>query len=282
VSYVRLLPPGGTLIYAADQAGARAVAERSGSQRPDLRLVPYGEAAEGAFRLLDVESARGRTQFRLQGLEGQFSVPLPGRHMAWNAAAALALAGELLAAEGRAMGPDELEAARGALAGFRGTRRRSERIGEAGGVLFLDDYGHHPTEIRTTLEGFKSFYPGRRLVVDFMPHTYSRTRALLPQFAECFAPADLVVLHRIYASARESMGEAGAGRGETRYPRMDGRTLFREVSSRHPAVLYYEEPLEAVEELAGKLRPGDLFVTMGAGDNWKLGRALLARLGGEP
>jgi UDP-N-acetylmuramate--alanine ligase len=272
VDYVLLLPPGGTLIYAADNAGARTVAERSGSRRPDLRLLPYGETAPGAFGLREVESARGRTSFRLAGLEGRFALPLPGRHMAWNAAAALALAAELLAAEGRALGAAELEAARAALAGFRGTRRRSELVGEAGGVLFLDDYGHHPTEIRTTLEGYKSFY-GRRLVVDFMPHTYSRTRALLPQFAECFAPADLVILHRVYASARESAAQEGGAR-------VDGRTLYREVASRHPAVLYYEEPLEAVEEVAGKLRTGDLFVTMGAGDNWKLGRALLARLGG--
>jgi UDP-N-acetylmuramate--alanine ligase len=273
VSYVLLLPPGGTLIYAADDAGARAVAERCRSLRADLRQLPYGETATGDFGLREVESARGRTSFRLAGLEGEFALPLPGRHMAWNAAAALALAAELLAAEGRVLGPAELEAARAALAGFRGTRRRSEPVGEAGGVLFLDDYGHHPTEIRATLEGYKSFY-GRRLVVDFMPHTYSRTRALLPQFAECFAPADLVILHRVYASARESEAQEGG-------VRVDGRTLYREVAARHPAVLYYEEPLEAVEELAGKLQPGDLFVTMGAGDNWKVGRALLDRLGGN-
>jgi UDP-N-acetylmuramate--alanine ligase len=249
------------------------VAERAGSRRPDLRRLPYGETAPGAFGLREVESARGRTSFRLAGLEGEFALPVPGRHMAWNAAAALALAAELLAAEGRVLGPAELEAARAALAGFRGTRRRSELVGEAGGVLFLDDYGHHPTEIRATLEGYKSFY-GRRLVVDFMPHTYSRTRALLPQFAECFAPADLVILHRVYASARESEAQEGG-------VRVDGRTLYQEVAARHPAVLYYEEPLEAVEELAGKLQPGDLFVTMGAGDNWKVGRALLDRLGGN-
>ena len=173
VSYVLLLPPGGTLIYAADDAGARTVAERSSSRRPDLRLLPYGKTAPGAFGLREVESARGRTSFRLAGLEGEFALPLPGRHMAWNAAAALALAAELLAAEGRALGAAELTVARAALAGFRGTRRRSELVGEAGGVLFLDDYGHPPTEIRTTLEGYKSFY-GKRLVVDFMPHTYSR------------------------------------------------------------------------------------------------------------
>jgi len=92
VSYVLLLPPGGTLIYAADDAGARTAAERSGSRRPDLRLLPYGETAPGAFGLREVESARGRTSFRLAGLEGRFALPLPGRHMAWNAAAALALA----------------------------------------------------------------------------------------------------------------------------------------------------------------------------------------------
>jgi UDP-N-acetylmuramate--alanine ligase len=275
VSYVRLLPRGGTLIYAADDPGAREVAARSLAQRADLRLLPYGESAQGVFRMDGVQSAQGRTRFRLAGLEGEFSLPLPGRHMAWNAAAALALAGELLAQEGRALGPAELEAARAALAGFRGTRRRSEVVGEAGGVLFLDDYGHHPTEIRATLEGYKSFYSGRRLVVDFMPHTYSRTRALLPQFAECFAPADLVVLHRVYASARESAGEPGPSR-------VDGRALYREVAAHHPAVEYYEEPLEAVDALAGRLAAGDLFVTMGAGDNWKVGRALLARLGGNP
>jgi UDP-N-acetylmuramate--alanine ligase len=160
---------------------------------------------------------------------------------------------------------------RQALAGFQGVRRRSEVIGEAGGVLFLDDYGHHPTEIRTTLEGFRSFYPGRRLVVDFMPHTYSRTRALLPEFASCFAAAHEVILHRIYASARE---RAGGG--------VDGRTLFREVAARHPAVRYFEEPLEAVDALAAELKAGDLFVTMGAGDNWKVGQALYSRLGGSP
>jgi UDP-N-acetylmuramate--alanine ligase len=270
--YAGLLPPGGALIYAQDDPGARTVAGRARERRPDLRLVPYGEQAQGAFRVHGVESTHGRTRFRLAGLDGEFSLPVPGRHMAWNAAAALALTAELLAAEGRTLGPGELAAAREALARFRGTRRRSEVVGEAGGVLFLDDYGHHPTEIRATLAGYRSFYPGRRLIVDFMPHTYSRTRALLAEFAECFASADLVILHRIYASAREKA--AGTG--------VDGRTLYREVAARHPAVEYYEEPLEAVEALAERLQDGDLFVTMGAGDNWRVGQALLARRGGKP
>ena len=99
-----------------------------------------------------------------------------------------------------------------ALEGFVGSRRRSEEIGRARGVLFMDDYGHHPTEIARTLEGLKAFYPERRLVVDFMSHTYSRTRRLLSEFGRAFAAADLVVLHRIYPSAREI--DTGEIRGE--------------------------------------------------------------------
>jgi UDP-N-acetylmuramate--alanine ligase len=197
--------------------------------------------------------------------------------MAADAAAALALAMELAREESRGVGEEgrgargeDVERMRQALAAFRGSRRRSEVVGEARGVLFVDDYGHHPTEIRTTLEGLRSFYPGRRLFVDFMPHTYSRTAALLADFSRCFEPADQVILHRIYASARERAGG-----------QVDGRTLYREVAGRHPAVRYFEEPLDCVDALAGELREGDLFVTMGAGDNWKVGRELLRRLGGS-
>jgi len=269
-SYARLLPPQGALIYCADDPGARSVAERIRADRSDVRLVPYGETAEGPYRVKELASADGRTTFRLEGLAGEFTLRQPGRHLALNAAAALALAADLLAGEQRALGGRDLERVRAALAGFRGSRRRSEVVGEAGSVLFIDDYAHHPTEIRATLEGLKSFYPGRRLVVDFMPHTFSRTRALLPEFAGCFAAADEVILHRVYASAREQDDGGGA----------DGGTLYRAVAARHPAVRYFEEPLAAVDELSSGLRAGDLFVTMGAGDNWKVGRALLARRGG--
>ena len=210
VSYAQLLPPQGALIYCADDPGARSVAERLRTERSELRFLPYGETAEGPFRVYDLASADGRTTFRLEGFVGEFMLRRPGRHLALNAAGALALAADLLAGEKRGLG--DLERARPALAGFRGSRRRSEVVGEAGSVLFIDDYAHHPTEIRTTLAGLKSFYPGRRLVVDFMPHTFSRTRALLPEFAECFAAADEVILHRVYASAREQDNGAGCGR----------------------------------------------------------------------
>ncbi len=271
VSYALLLPQRGSLIYCHDDAGAREVVERLGRSRADLRLLPYGLTAPGPFQLEGLRTEAGATRFGLAGFPGEFLLPLPGRHMAADAAAALALAMELAREEGRGARGEDLERMRQALAAFRGSRRRSEVIGEARGVLFVDDYGHHPTEIRATLEGLKSFYPGRRLLVDFMPHTYSRTAALLAEFGRCFEPADQVILHRIYASAREQAGG-----------QVDGRTLYREVAGRHPAVRYFEEPLDCVDPLAGELRSGDLFVTMGAGDNWKVGRELLRRLGGSP
>ena len=133
----------------------------------------------------------------------------------------------------------------------------------------MDDYAHHPTAIEKTLAGIRRFYPGRRLVVDFMSHTYSRTQALLLEFGRCFGSADLVILHRIYASAREK-NEGG----------ITGQDLLGEVARHHAETSYFEDPMEAAPFLSGELKPGDLFITMGAGDNWKLGRELLLRRGG--
>jgi UDP-N-acetylmuramate--alanine ligase len=127
----------------------------------------------------------------------------------------------------------------------------------------MDDYGHHPTAIRTTLEGLREFYPSRRIILSFMSHTYTRTAALLDQFAASFEKADTVILHKIYGSAREAY-QGG----------VTGRTLFEKTESLRKNVHYTEEHLDAVELLKGILRPGDLFLTMGAGDNWKLGKAL--------
>jgi UDP-N-acetylmuramate--alanine ligase len=268
--YALLLPPGGCLVYCADDPGACAAARRIHARRQDLRAVPYGVYAEGAYRVTGVCAGNGETRFGLAGFTQEFTLRVPGVHTVSNAAAALALAAEIWSAWRGGEAPD-IGAAREALRAFTGSRRRSEIIGEARGVLFLDDYAHHPTAIRKTLEGFRSFYPGRRLVVDFMSHTYSRTRALLGEFGECFTPADLVVLHRIYASAREAGGES-----------VSGRDLASEVSRHHHAVRYFEEPADAAPFLAGELRSGDVFVTMGAGDNWKLGRELLRSLGGSP
>jgi UDP-N-acetylmuramate--alanine ligase len=259
----------GELIFCADDEGAREAARRIRGERPDLALIAYGRTAEGPFRITGEEQGSGSTTFRLAGITIGFELKVPGEHNVLNAAAALALCLQLWRAEKPGIAPDWTRASR-ALAFFTGSRRRSEVVGEAGGVLFMDDYAHHPTAIEKTLAGIRRFYPERRLIVDFMSHTYSRTRALLPEFGRCFAPADSVYLHRIYASARET-NEGG----------ITGEDLYREVARRHPKVRYIEDPADAVSSLAGELAPGDLFITMGAGDNWKIGRELLRLRGGH-
>ncbi len=267
--YALSLPRGGTLIWCADDEGAGATARRASAQRPDLVLIAYGRTADGPFRIAREEQEAGRTRFRLAGNARAFQLRIPGAHNVLNAAAALALCGQLWQAERPDREPDWEGAAR-ALLSYTGSRRRSEIVGEAGGVLFMDDYAHHPTAIEKTLAGIRGFYPDRRIVVDFMSHTYSRTHALLSEFGRCFGSADSVVLHRIYASARETDQHG-----------ITGKDLYREVSRNHPRVTYFEDPTEAVAPLAAELKPGDLFITMGAGDNWKIGRELLRLRGGK-
>lgn len=267
-SYAERLHEGGVLLYCADDAGARAVAGRMERRRPDVRLIPYGSAADGRFRVGEIAQGDGATTFRLAGWrEGEFTLRVPGRHTVLDAAGAAALCVLLIEAEeGRGVSLDEWEAIAEGLEAFRGSRRRSEIVGEAGGILLMDDYGHHPTAIRTTLEGLRAFYPGRRIIVDFMSHTYSRTAALLDEFSTAFSSADLVILHKIYASAREHSGA------------VTGRDLYEATLRNHPAVRYFDEVDEALPFCREILRPGDLLITMGAGNNWTLSHALLEEL----
>ncbi|MDR3130929.1 MAG: UDP-N-acetylmuramate--L-alanine ligase [Treponema sp.] len=265
LEYAAKLPPGGALIFCADNPGASETAAEAARRGRGIRLVPYGFTAAGPFGITDFAVSEGRLALRLRVFQTEFVLRVPGRHNALNAAAALALTDSLVRAEFGEDGWTEgrLEKARLALEAFRGSKRRAEILGEYGGVLFMDDYAHHPTAVKSTLEGLREFYPQRRLVLSFMSHTYTRTAALLDEFASSFNAADILFLHKIYGSARE---EYSGG--------LTGRSLFEKARSLHDNVYYAEEPLEAAEALKKILRAGDLFLTMGAGDNWKLGRLL--------
>jgi UDP-N-acetylmuramate--alanine ligase len=267
-SYGRSMPFHGTVVFCADDVGASDAARRIGGRRDDLSLVPYGRTALGRFHVADFSPGPGRTRFSLEGFPITFELRVPGGHTVLNATGSLALCTEIWKKE-RGDQPVDAEGAARAFAGFTGCRRRSEIVGEARGVLVMDDYAHHPTAVATTLEGIRAFHPGRRLVVSFMSHTYSRTRALLAEFGRCFSAADEVIIHRIYASARETDVS------------VTGEDLAREVAKHHPLVSYAADPLDAAPRLVRTLHAGDLFITMGAGDNWRLGREVLAELGGE-
>lgn len=264
MQYINLLPQFGELVYCADDPGACEAAKMIFSSRPDLVFTAYGEKAVGDYHLTIKGIEKERLVFSLSGFTGDFRLRVPGHHNAKNAAGAIALVVSLLKEEKNTISFTDIGKIREALENFTGSRRRSEIVGEAGGVLVIDDYGHHPTAVATTLAGLKEFYPGRRLVVDFMSHTYTRTAALLSEFASSFSAADEIILHKIYASAREKYDGT-----------VSGKTLYDATRAKHKNVHYFEEVMDARDYLRQSLREGDLFVTMGAGDNWQIGRAVL-------
>ena len=193
---------------------------------------------------------------------GRLSLSVPGRHNLLNALGALA-------ASMRA-GVDFHRAALAA-SEFRGAKRRFELVGEpaipGGRVTIIDDYAHHPTEIRATLSAARARFPGRRLIGCFQPHTYTRSQYLLEDFRTCFEGLDALYLLRTY-EAREA-----PDRG------MDARTLAGEIAA--PAPVYLDSFEEATEQIATDLRPGDVCFTIGAGDVTELGPMLVRRLEGQ-
>lgn len=266
IEYALKLPEKGCLIYCADDPGAAELAREVQSRREDLCFIPYGFTAPGDYCIRNYCVENERLVADVAGFTVPLRLRIPGRHTVLNAVAAAALVFSM--GEELGIKLDQGKLLQGCEA-FRGSKRRSEILGEAGGVLFMDDYAHHPTAIKTTLQGLREFYPGRRIVVDFMSHTYSRTAALLKGFVSAFGDADELILHDIYASAREHAGG------------ISGQELYRRTAERHRSVRYFPEPVEALEKLESFLSPGDLFITMGAGNNWIVSHELYKRRKGR-
>jgi len=188
---------------------------------------------------------------------GRFELGIPGLHNIYNAMAAIGVGWEL---------EIPLDAIRQALAEFSGVERRFQLIGEKNGIMVVDDYGHHPTEIKATLAAAKAGW-GKRLLVVFQPHRFSRTRDLINEFATAFYQADLLFLTEIYPA------------GEAPIAGITGETLAQAVREHgHREVSFIPEKEEVVHQLLSHLRSGDLVLTLGAGDIWKVGRTLLERL----
>ena len=259
LEFLTSLSPSGELIYCSDDEGARERALLAAKMRPDIRVIPYGESAEGAWQLEYSQQAAGSNSFRVKGIDRDFHLSIPGRHIALDAAAALALTS-------RFCPEPDLDILSQTLKSFKGSRRRSEIIAEFKGILVMDDYAHHPTAISATLKGLRAFYPERRLLVDFMPHTYSRTAALLDDFAQAFSDADLLILHPVYASAREEYD------GDVSGKELMERAAFHRSGR---ITVYCEEFAEAVDYLKSVLEPGDLFISLGAGNNWMIGEQII-------
>ncbi|HEY6083857.1 MAG TPA: cyanophycin synthetase, partial [Nitrospira sp.] len=201
--------------------------------------------------------AEFRAFFRGRNL-GPFRLAVPGVHNVSNALAAIAIGVEL---------DVPVDLIRKALAAFTGVERRFHFRGEANGIMVVDDYGHHPTEIKATLAAAKHGWSDRRLIVLFQPHRYTRSRDLLEDFSRAFTDADHLFLTEIYAAS------------ETPIPGVSGAKLAEAIrAAGHPSVAFIERKDQLVEQVFPHLRAGDLVLTLGAGDIWKSGPELLARL----
>jgi UDP-N-acetylmuramate--alanine ligase len=260
LEFVNRVPFYGLSVLCADDARLRAML-------PSVvkRYHTYGLRKEGGerppdFHAFDI-SLKGwesefRAAFRGQPL-GPFRLAVPGLHNVANALAAIAIGMEL---------DVPVDLIRKGLAAFNGVERRFQLRGEKADVMVVDDYGHHPTEIRATLAAARQI-SGRRLVVLFQPHRFTRTRDLMEEFAHAFREADLVFLTEIYPA------------GEAPIPGVGGERLADAVrESGHPAVTWVPRKEGLMDAVRPILRQGDLVLTLGAGDIWKIGVQLLERL----
>jgi UDP-N-acetylmuramate--alanine ligase len=250
---------GGAIVYCADWPGLAEIAA-SGPARP----VSYSAAGANAdWEARDVRVDGGATRFDVYR-HGAFalamSLRIPGRHNVANALAALAVTHD--------MGLP-LPALAAGIAEFGGASRRFQLLGEARGVAVVDDYAHHPTEIRALLDGARERFPGRRLVVVFQPHQIARTRLLFGELAEALARADAVILTDIYA-ARDA---AGAAEERSAAPLAEA---IRERGGRR--VAHAPGLDDAALAAVAELEPGDVLLSVGAGDVHKAGAAVLDAL----
>lgn len=249
------IEPDGFLVACRDDPAAAALAARQ--RAAGRQVIGYGTAPDAEVRITGIAQRGLRTTFTVAGA-GEFTVPVPGEHNARNATAVLAVA--------RALGwPDE--AVRAGLAGFHGAARRFEAKGEAGGVAVYDSYAHHPTELAADLRAAREVVRGTggQVLVVFQPHLYSRTRLLAADLGAALGLADRAVVLDVY------------GAREDPEPGVTGALVADAVPG---GATYLPDAAAAVDSVADMAGPGDLVLTMGAGDVTRLGPAIVARLGG--
>jgi UDP-N-acetylmuramate--alanine ligase len=255
VAFANRVPFWGLAVVCLDHPGVQAILPRLTRRTVTYGFSPQADLVADEARL---DSGGMRFAVRRRGAPlGEVHVALAGEHNVRNALAALAVALELEV-------PFAVAAA--ALARFPGIERRFETKGEAAGVRVVDDYGHHPAEIRATLAAARQLHPGR-LVVVFQPHRYTRTQLLFDDFATAFHLADVLWVTEIYAA------------GEDKIPGVDGRALADAIRAHGQRDVRFAPDLDALPaELAATLAPGDLVITLGAGNVSALGPRLLAAL----
>jgi UDP-N-acetylmuramate--alanine ligase len=252
VEFMNSVPFYGLNVVCGDDPGVQSVLPRV--RRP---VVTYGFADSNMLRaeIITCEAGSRFNVYRHGDFWAEVTLTHPGRHNVLNALAAIGVSLEA--------GVAKRDIVRG-LAAFGGVGRRFERKGERGGVLVVDDYGHHPTEIAATLETARLCHPDRRLVVAFQPHRFTRTQALFGEFSKVFGQVDELLLTEIYPAS------------ESPIPGVSGQSLaqaIRQVTS--TPVRFFEDFAAMQAALESILQEGDLFLTLGAGSIWTVGQNYL-------
>jgi UDP-N-acetylmuramate--alanine ligase len=253
LAFMDKVPFYGAVTACIDNAALAAILPRV-----HRRVFTYGMAPEADYRLEFLEVRPGCfSHFQVHaptGVLGSFELHVPGRHNALNATAAVAIADQL------GLAPDKIAAG---ISSFRGVDRRFQIRGQVRGVTVVDDYGHHPTEIRATLAAAREYCKGRIHVV-FQPHRYSRTRDLLDEFGGAFSDADSVFVLPIYAASEEPL------------PGITAELVTSKITS--PVAHFVPDFAAAVDAVAATVREGDVIMTLGAGSVSQLGPQILASL----
>jgi UDP-N-acetylmuramate--alanine ligase len=222
------------------------------------RYTTYGMTSQADFQIRDVEFGQQKSRFDIYhhgNKMGTINLNLPGIHNVYNATASIAVGVELNIAFGQI---------KRALETAEGVQRRLEIKGECSGVTVIDDYGHHPTEIKVTLETIEENWQNRRRVVVFQPHRYSRTRALFDEFSRAFYHSDVLLVLPIYAAS------------EKKIEGVTSQNLCEEIKAHgHKEVIYADSFDAAFSHLKQILQPGDVLLTLGAGDVYKVGEMFL-------
>ena len=228
--------------------------------RMKKRYTTYGMSSQADFQIRDVEFGQQKSRFNIYhrgNKMGMIDLNLPGIHNVYNATASIAVGVELNIA---------FDQIKRALETVEGVQRRLEIKGESNGVTVIDDYGHHPTEIKVTLETIEENWPNRRKVVVFQPHRYSRTRALFDEFSRAFYQSDVLVVLPIYAAS------------EKKIEGVTSQNLCEEIKAHgHKEVIHADGFKAALSHLKQILQPGDVLLTLGAGDVWKVGMEVLKK-----
>lgn len=274
--FVERLPKSGFLVVFGDSVDTLEVADRCSAdvltygfnedcdyQISNCELEPAGAEERGpepdlnSAERFNLQSAAPinrpmqsfEVTFRNKKL-GKFQIQLPGKHNVLNATAVIAVCHKLQL---------EMELIRQTLYKFRGTARRFEYVGKRNGAILIDDYGHHPEEIRATLKAARELYPEKNIWAVFHPHTFTRTLALLPEFSQSFGDADKVIVLDIYGSARESQGG------------VHSEDLVKLINKyEYSKAEYIPTVEEAVEDLKKKIGPEDVVIAIGAGNVWEV------------